>query len=207
METTVEVAVDNEDPRIGEYRRLRAMGLPRPKGAPVDLWTAAGPYTEAVNAMQSTREQLDQRVIDKAAEPLPKDEKQLLKHFFPQAVAARVDIMNNPQAKDNDRINASSIFVDHTVGKPDQNVHVSGSLALEVHNQLEKLCKDIRSGTVIDSANLLAKPKTAVDNFLEKRGIGNFIVGRKVAPVVQPQEQLTAPEGLPQGTNGEAEGL
>lgn len=191
-----EATLATEDPRVAEYRRLRSMGIARPKDAPLELWNAAGPYTMH-DATELMRISLENRVIEQAQQPLPKDEKAMLQAFFPQAVATRVSIMTDPEAKNADRLIASSTFIDHTVGKPDQHVNVTGSLAIEVHNQLEKLVRDIKSGTVIDSDNLLAKPKTPVDNFIEKHMPKGFIVGKKVAPDVQ--------EGQPQPAEGLSE--
>ena len=202
MEAT-NVVTTEPDPRIDAYRRLRSMGMPSPPDAPVDLWNLAGPYT-CDGALASMRGQLSERVVAGAQGELPKDEKQMLKHFFPQAVAVRVDIMNDPTAKHSDRLAASDTFVEHTVGKAPQTIEHTGSLAIEVHNQLEKLCRDIRSGTILDTDNLLAKPRTPVDNFLEKHMPEKFIVGRKVAPVVEQKSESQPAKGLPEGTSSKA---
>lgn len=198
-----QVAAAQEDPRVQDYRRLKLMGLPRPKDAPLELWEAAGPYT-LQNAIQATQAQLDQLIVDRAQGDMPKDEKQVMKQFFPQAVKVRAECMHDVEAKWSDRLQASQTFIEHTIGKPEQKVEHAGSLAIEVHNQMEKLVRDLRSGTIVDTENLLAKPRTSVDTFIEQHMSKGFIVGKKVTPDVQSVGQSQAREGLSEGASGKA---
>lgn len=187
---------------IERYREMRAMGLPKPPDAPEDLWSQAGPY-DIFSAEQAIKTSLEAQIIEQASKPLPPG-KGSMEALVPLATKVHADVMLDPSAKAGDKLTAARTALEYAYGKPTQAIEHSGSLAIEVHNTLEKLVRDMKSGTVIDTANLLVKERTPVDNFLEKHMPEKFVVGRKASPGVETEKQPRA--GFPEGT-GEGEGL
>lgn len=182
---------------IERYRQMRAMGLPRPPEAREDLWNQAGPYDYS-SAAQAIAAQLEQQIIAKAQAPLPADGKQAMTSLVPLATKVHAEAMLDPGVKMSDRLQASRTVYEYALGKPTQTIEHTGSLAIEVHNKLEKLVRDMKSGSVIESQNLLAKPKSPVDNFLEKHMPEKFVVGRREKPLEQEPQDKKPREGLPE---------
>lgn len=193
---------DQEDLRVKGYRILKSHGLPKPENAPQELWDQAGPKSvqAATDLMQA---QLTVAIITEANREMPRDEKAVLKRYFPQAVAVRAEIMNDPNVKSGDRLAASATFIEHTVGKPEVSVKHSGSLALEIHDSIDKLTRGLKSGQIIDTENLLPKTSPVIEAFIKKHSPEKFIVGKKAALDGANEGQPT--EGLLAGVGNEAE--
>lgn len=117
-----------------------------------------------------------------AAEVMPGDGKGQMQAIFPVAMHEMVGVLTDPDTKAQVRLAAAQYVIDHTIGKPKQEVEHTGSIALEVRAQVkamilrekeERVLRDVGPETILD------KPKTAVETFLDTHATKNFVVGKK----------------------------
>lgn len=68
-----------------------------------------------------------------------KDHRKKLEYLTPKALDVAEEILENPLAKDQIRLQAATYIIDQAIGKSKQELEVKGSLLLDVMRQIEQL--------------------------------------------------------------------
>lgn len=114
-------------------------------------------------------------------------DKTFITELYQPATEVLKEVMLNPDEKGSTRLDAAKYVIDQTVGKPEQKVHQTGSILHEVISRVEEL----KSRPVEELNQLLDKPKSAIDTFIDENIPEGFRVGAR-GNVDEPQREYQA---------------
>lgn len=173
--------MDDNKRSLIESMKRRLQG--KPTDIPQDEWDSViVQATQSVGGVgDAIKGQLLEQAALQAAEVMPGDGKGQMQAIFPVAMHEMVSVLVNPATKDQVRLAAAQYVIDHTIGKPKQEVEHTGSIALEVRAQVKAMILREKEQSIRDVGpeTKLDKPKTPVETFLDAYATKNFVVGKK----------------------------
>ena len=152
----------------------KARGLARPHEVDEAVWDAIElPRREIASYTTSFQDQFVEQMAK--AGPMPDDHKSQVIALMPLAMHELVKTLSSPRTKDSVKSDVIKFVIDHSIGKPKQEIEHSGSLALEIRKQANEYIKN-NSPTV----TLEVDPIRLETEALAKRyNLENFKVGDK----------------------------
>jgi len=181
------------DDLLNEAKLLRRRGLARPDHIPVEVWAeAVAQATPSIGEAQALlMEKITEKVVAAAQRPIGDSPAAIMSALVPLATSVHAEVMIDPTAKHSDRLSAARTVYEYEYGKPQQTIEHKGSMLLDVLKSLDAWERGVKSGTIIDTENILVKDVTPVDTFLSRVQPDKFVVGKKGAPVEQVKAEST----------------
>lgn len=173
----------NESPIDDEERALladaKALGVSRGRMSSDEVWDSIEPRS-ITEDIDDYRKKLRNQVREKIALPAPSEPRAQLENVYSYAVESLLEVLSNPKTRDSVKLQAAQYVIDHTIGKAKQEVEHTGSLAIEIRAQVAAIIKLQAEGTHIpEISNILAKPRTRSDDFLDRHMPEKFVVGKR----------------------------
>jgi hypothetical protein len=150
--------------------QLAAMGYPQKKIAQEMGYTDA-----SVSKILNTPE-VKSEVNKIVQETYGDNIKKAMKDRALKAVTVVDDILDNPLSKSSDRLSAATYILDHTVGKPQQQINHTGNFIMEIMDEATRITK-LREANPI-TPELTGKPDP-FDTVLEQIVPSNVVVGKR----------------------------
>lgn len=161
-----------QDIRTEHYHMINmaVMGMSQAQIA-IELGYTQASVSKILNT-PSVKEEINRKIQEVYGDSV----KKFLKDRALNAGIVTAEIMNNPEAKASDRLNAATYILDHSIGKAQQTVNHTGNFIMEIMDEATRITK-LREANHV-TPELTVKPDP-FDTILEQIVPSNVVVGKR----------------------------